>query len=161
MQHGFGPPSQPKVCTGNTRRPSRPASSAQDQLSGRSWLRASHGSPVPSASPSAAAATSRSWPRCARRQPPCAAIAAARAASIAGRQRGSRRAGSRHLALDHAFGFELADVGPAAIKVLCQCRRANGRGLGGSPSRDRLGDGRAIKTDGFSHRVRSYCVAVG
>ena len=33
------------------------------------------------------------------------------------------------LPLDHAFGFELADVGPAAIEVLRQCRRADGRGL--------------------------------
>ena len=33
------------------------------------------------------------------------------------------------LPLDHAFGFELADVGPAAIKVQRQCRRADGRGL--------------------------------
>ena len=65
------------------------------------------------------------------------------------------------LPLDHAFGFELADVGPAAIEVLRQCRRADGRGLSGSPSRDRLGDGRAINGDGLSHRVRSCCVAVG
>ena len=36
---------------------------------------------------------------------------------------------------DRAFGFELADVGPAAIEVQRQCRRADGRGLGGSPSR--------------------------
>ena len=48
------------------------------------------------------------------------------------------------LPLDHAFGFELADVGPAAIEVQRQCRRADGRGLSGSRSRDRLGDGRAI-----------------
>ena len=33
------------------------------------------------------------------------------------------------LPLDHAFGFELADVGPAAIEVQRQCRRADGRGL--------------------------------
>jgi hypothetical protein len=46
------------------------------------------------------------------------------------------------LPLDHAFGFEFADIGPAAIKMLRQCRRADGQGLGGSPSRDRLGDGR-------------------
>src|SRR6267142_1745838 len=45
------------------------------------------------------------------------------------------------LPLDHAFGFELADVGAAAIEVQGQCRRADGRGLGGSPSRDRLADG--------------------
>ena len=45
------------------------------------------------------------------------------------------------LPLDHAFGFELADVGPAAIEVLRQCRRADGRGLSESRSRDRLGDG--------------------
>ena len=50
------------------------------------------------------------------------------------------------LPLDHAFGFELADVGPAAIEVQRQCRRADGRGLSGSRSRDRLGDGRATKT---------------
>jgi hypothetical protein len=31
--------------------------------------------------------------------------------------------------LDHAFGFELADVGPAAIEMQRQCRRADGRGL--------------------------------
>ena len=65
------------------------------------------------------------------------------------------------LPLDHAIGFELADVGPAAIEVLRQCRRADGRGLSGSRSRDRLVDGRAINGDGLSHRVRSCCVAVG
>jgi hypothetical protein len=50
------------------------------------------------------------------------------------------------LPLDHAFRFELANVGPAAIKVLRQCRRANGRGLSGSRSKDRLGamDGRSV-----------------
>ena len=52
-----------------------------------------------------------------QRQPHCAAIAAARAASIAGRQRGSDRAGRRHLVAGSRFGFELADVGPAAIEV--------------------------------------------
>ena len=35
------------------------------------------------------------------------------------------------LPLDHAFGFELADVGPAAIEVQRQRRRADGRGLSG------------------------------
>jgi hypothetical protein len=49
------------------------------------------------------------------------------------------------LPLDHAFGFELADVGPAAIEVQRQ-RRADGRGLSGSRSRDRLSDGRAMAT---------------
>jgi hypothetical protein len=34
------------------------------------------------------------------------------------------------LPLDHAF-FELADVGPAAVEVQRQCRRADGRGLFG------------------------------
>jgi len=34
--------------------------------------------------------------------------------------------------LDHAFGFERTDAGPAAIEVLRQCRRADGRGLSGS-----------------------------
>jgi len=53
------------------------------------------------------------------------------------------------LPLDHAFGFELADVGPTAIKVQRQCRRADGRGLW------------AINGDGFGLRVRSCCVAVG
>ena len=33
------------------------------------------------------------------------------------------------LPLDYAFGFELPDVGPAAIKVLRQCRRVDGRGF--------------------------------
>jgi hypothetical protein len=61
------------------------------------------------------------------------------------------------LPLDHAFGFELANVCPAAIEVHGQCRRADGRGLSGS----RLGDGRAIIGDGLSHRVRSCCVATG
>src|SRR5260221_13300009 len=65
------------------------------------------------------------------------------------------------LPLDHAFGFELADVGPAAIKGLRQCRRAGGRGLSGSRSRDRLGAGRPIKGVGLNHRVRSACVALG
>ena len=45
------------------------------------------------------------------------------------------------LSLDHAFGFELADVGPAAIEVQRQCRRADGGGLSGSRSRDSLGMG--------------------
>ena len=49
------------------------------------------------------------------------------------------------LPMKHAFGFELADVGPAAVEVLGQRRRADGRGLGGSLSRDRRpGFGRAI-----------------
>jgi hypothetical protein len=51
------------------------------------------------------------------------------------------------LPLDHAFGFELADIGPVAIEVQRQCRRADGRGLSGSRSRDRLG------VDGLSHIV--------
>jgi hypothetical protein len=55
-----------------------------------------------------------------------------------------------HLLLDHAFGFQLADVGPAAIEVQRQCRRADGRGLSGSG---------AINGEGLSHRVRSCCVA--
>jgi hypothetical protein len=63
--------------------------------------------------------------------------------------------------VQHALGFELRDVGPAAIEVLRQCRGANGRGLGGSPSEDSLGDERAINADGLCHRVRSCCVAVG
>jgi hypothetical protein len=29
--------------------------------------------------------------------------------------------------LDHAFGFELVDIGPAAIEMLRQCGRADGR----------------------------------
>jgi hypothetical protein len=33
------------------------------------------------------------------------------------------------LPLDHAFGFELADVGPAAIEVQRQCRRADVAGF--------------------------------
>src|SRR6476620_6795388 len=65
------------------------------------------------------------------------------------------------LPLDHAFGFELADVGPAAIKVQRQCRRADGRGLGGSRSRDRLSGGRAINGDGLSHRACSCYAAIG
>jgi len=39
------------------------------------------------------------------------------------------------LPLDHTFGFELADVGPAAIKVQRQCRRADG--IAGLPDRRR------------------------
>ena len=57
------------------------------------------------------------------------------------------------LPLDHAFGFELADVGPAAIEMQRQCRHADGRGLW-IASRDMSGDGRAINGDGLSHRVR-------
>jgi hypothetical protein len=53
------------------------------------------------------------------------------------------------LPLDHAFCFELADVGPAAIEVHRQCRRADGCGLSGSRSG---GDGRAIIGDGLRHR---------
>jgi hypothetical protein len=56
------------------------------------------------------------------------------------------------LPLDQALGFELADVGPAAIGVLRKCRRVDGRGLSGSRSRD--GDGPAINGDGISHRDR-------
>ena len=41
------------------------------------------------------------------------------------------------LPLDHSIGFELADIGSAAIEVLRQCRCANGRGLSGSRSRGR------------------------
>ena len=47
------------------------------------------------------------------------------------------------LPLDHAFGFELADIGPAAIKMLGQCRRSYGR----LRIRERLGaDGRSMET---------------
>jgi alkyl sulfatase BDS1-like metallo-beta-lactamase superfamily hydrolase len=46
------------------------------------------------------------------------------------------------LPLHHAIDFELADVGSAAVEMQRQCRRADGRGLSGSRSRDRLGDGR-------------------
>jgi hypothetical protein len=59
------------------------------------------------------------------------------------------------LPLDYAFGFELADVGPAAIKVQRQYRCADGRALSGSPSRDRLDGGRAIIGNGLGHRVHS------
>jgi hypothetical protein len=41
------------------------------------------------------------------------------------------------LPLDDAFCFELADVGPAAIELQGQCRRADGRGISGSRLRDR------------------------
>ena len=58
------------------------------------------------------------------------------------------------LPLANAFGFELPDVGPAAIEVQRQCRRADGRGLSGSRSRDMSGDGPAINGDGLSHCVR-------
>ena len=61
------------------------------------------------------------------------------------------------LPLDYAFGFELADVGPAAIEVLRQRRRADGLGASGSRSRNRLGDGR----DGFGHQRHSCCIAAG
>jgi hypothetical protein len=55
------------------------------------------------------------------------------------------------LPLDHAPGLELPNVGPAAIKVLRQCRSADDGGLFGSRSRD--------NGDGLSHRIRSCCVA--
>jgi hypothetical protein len=55
------------------------------------------------------------------------------------------------LPLDHAIGFELAEVGAAAIEVYRQCRRADGRGP--------LGDGRTI--NGLRHRGGSCCVATG
>jgi hypothetical protein len=57
------------------------------------------------------------------------------------------------LPLDHAFGFELADVRAAAIEVQRQCRPADGR----SP----VCDGRAIYGNGLRHRVGSCCVAAG
>jgi hypothetical protein len=96
----------------------------------------------------------------ARRQPRYAVTADARAASIAGRQPALVEREAVTLPLDHAFGFELADVGSAAIEMQRQCGRADGRGLGGSQSRDRLGNGPAINRDGLCHRVRSCCVAV-
>ncbi|MGC1564114.1 MAG: hypothetical protein WA820_30290 [Bradyrhizobium sp.] len=49
------------------------------------------------------------------------------------------------LPLDHAFGFEPADVGPAAIKVQRQCRRADG--VAGFLDRGRE---RGVATDGRS-----------
>jgi hypothetical protein len=73
-------------------------------------------------------------------------IAAARAASIAGRQSGSDRVRSRHLALDLAFSFELADVGPAAIEVPRQCGRTAGLGRPGPQSTGSAMDGRAVVT---------------
>jgi hypothetical protein len=51
------------------------------------------------------------------------------------------------LPLDHAFGFELIDVGPAAIEVQRQCRLADGR----SP----LGDLRTIDVNGLGHPAGS------
>jgi hypothetical protein len=55
------------------------------------------------------------------------------------------------------FGQNLRRMlGPAAIEMQCQCRRADGQGL----SRDGLGDGLAINADGLSHRVRPYGDAV-
>ncbi|AHY52607.1 hypothetical protein BJS_08995 [Bradyrhizobium japonicum SEMIA 5079] len=53
------------------------------------------------------------------------------------------------LPLDHAFGFELADVRAAAIEVQRQCRRVDSRSL--------PGDGRAI--NGLRHRACPCCVA--
>jgi hypothetical protein len=58
------------------------------------------------------------------------------------------------LPLDHAFGFQLADVGPAAIEMQRQCRRADGRGLSGSRSRDRLGARRSRSLASFLLRGR-------
>ena len=59
--------------------------------------------------------------------------------------------------MQQALGFELADVGPAAIEVQRQRRGADRRGPSGSRSRGRLGDGR----DGLGHLPHSYCFAVG
>jgi hypothetical protein len=59
------------------------------------------------------------------------------------------------LRLDHAFGFEFADVSSAEIEELRQCRCAASR------ARGRLGDGRAANGGWLSHRVRSSSVAVG
>jgi hypothetical protein len=82
--------------------------------------------------------------------PQLAAIAAAHAASIAGRQPGSGRVGSRHLAAG------------SRPRCCASADWADGRGLCGLPSGEsRLGDGRSITADGFSHRVRFCCVAVG
>jgi hypothetical protein len=77
--------------------------------------------------------------------------------SIASIQRGSGRAGSRHLAAGSCLRLRACRCRSGN----CQCRRADGRGLYGSRSRDRLGDGRAINGDGLGHRVRSCCVAPG
>ena len=52
------------------------------------------------------------------------------------------------LPLDHAIGFELADIGPAAIEVQRQRRSTDG-------------DGGPIDGDGLSHERHSCCVAVG
>jgi hypothetical protein len=74
------------------------SSSTQVQPSGRSWLRARHTGPRCAASPRSYSVATQSLPWHVRRQPQRAAIAAVRASSIAVRQRGSGRAGSRHLA---------------------------------------------------------------
>ena len=58
------------------------------------------------------------------------------------------------LPLDHALGFELADVGPAAIEVQRQCRRADGRGLS-----DR-GRETGLATDGRSMATGSVIVFI-
>jgi hypothetical protein len=68
------------------------------------------------------------------------------------------------LPLDHTFGFELADVGPAAIKVQRQCRYADSRGLAGPQGWIR--HGRAIIADSpFTYTVQisslTYVKAVG
>jgi hypothetical protein len=64
-----------------------------------------------------------------------------------------------NLPLDHTFASSLPMQ--VRLQLLRLCRRANGHGFGGSPSRDRLGDGSAIHGDGLSHRVRPGCVVVG
>jgi hypothetical protein len=63
------------------------------------------------------------------------------------------------LPLDHALGFELADVGPAAVEVQRYCRRADGRGDRGLET-GLATDGRSMVT--VSAVVfRSCCVAIG
>jgi hypothetical protein len=64
------------------------------------------------------------------------------------------------LPLDHALGFELSDVCAAAIEVLRQRRRADGRGLSGSQSRDRFGDGRGELSPNFGDGLAGQAAAV-
>jgi hypothetical protein len=88
----------------------------------------------------------------------CSVSAAARGdcrrsrASISDRQRGSGRAAS--LPLD-AFGFELADVSPAAIEVQRLCLRADGAGF-----LDRGLETGLAATDGRSMVTASVIVSV-
>ena len=94
-------------------------------------------------------------------RPLCAAIVAARAASIAGRHAALIDREAVTLPLDHAFGFELADVGTAAIEMQRQCRRDDGRGLSDRGREAGLATDERSMVTVSAIVFHSCCVAIG